>query len=113
MRTVAEAFLDSVISYNSPTTAALLTKDMRAFVSGGTKEGDARFLDRIKDWEGNWISNVPDASYTLDAEASSAGPDEAIFRGTLTGKERKASIKVFVVKDKESGRYLVSAFTVK
>jgi hypothetical protein len=113
MRAVAETFLEGVISRRSGGLSAALTKEMRQAIS--PKEGTPEFTAAFEAWvRGLSHEDTPYKEVRLDSEAVAPGGDEATFRGLLlVNKDYTAAVSVRVVKDRETGRYLIAFLSVR
>jgi hypothetical protein len=113
MRAVAETFLEGVISRRPGGLSAALTKEMRQAIS--PKEGTPEFTAAFEAWvRGLSHEDTPYREVKLDSEAVAPGGDEATFRGLLiVNRDYTAAVSVRVVKDRETGRYLIAFLSVR
>jgi len=119
MRGVAEAFLTATLARNDQTMMASLTRAYKATIAGEHKEGTAEYFKALTAWcygRSGGPKEEDKAVYQewkITDEKVAPGGEEASFAGTLSGGQRKATFTLRVVKDKESGKFLLDLFGVK
>jgi hypothetical protein len=105
LRSTAELFVESAIRGDGPNTTTMLAKDYRKSIEE----------DRTSVY--NWVSaQCPSAwfaKFEITSETVAPGGDEAVFRGAMIGEKRRGTFSIRVVKDKETGRYLVTLFSAR
>jgi hypothetical protein len=113
MRAVAESFLDGVLARDGRSLAAVLTRELRTNVVPA-KEGTPEYARSLQEWiDGlNPGGGARFEAARISRETFAPGGDEAIFQGDLAGN-RPAVFSLRIVKDRESGRYLVAFVVVR
>jgi membrane protein involved in colicin uptake len=109
MHALAEGFLEGVLARDGRSTSALLTKELRASFG---KEGTPEFLKAANEWVDGLADGGRYAGAAIQNESFAPGSEEALFSGQLVGDSR-GSFSIRVVKDKESGRYLVDYVVIR
>jgi hypothetical protein len=109
MRAVAENFLNAVIAHDTPAVVVLLSKDFKAAIAPGSEKEAAT---AVFNWAFTLNNPAVYKSCSIETEIAAPGKDEVAYRGKLAG-DQKATFNLIVVKDKASGRYLVSFFLLK
>ena len=119
MHGVAEAFLTATLARNDQTMTASLTRAYKATIAGDNKEGTAEYFKALTTWcygRSGGPKEEDKAVYQewkITDEKVAPGAEEASFTGTLSGGKSKATFTLRVVKEKESGKFLVDLFGVK
>jgi hypothetical protein len=119
MHGVAEAFLTATLARNDQTMMASLTRAYKATIAGENKEGTAEYFKALTTWcygRSGGPKEEDKAVYQewkITDEKVAPGAEEASFTGTLSGGKSKATFTLRVVKEKESGKFLVDLFGVK
>jgi hypothetical protein len=119
MRGVAEAFLTATLARNDQTMMASMTRAYKATIAGEHKEGTENYFKVLTTWcygRSGGPKEEDKAAYQewkIADEKVAPGAEEASFNGTFAGGERKATFTLRVVKDKETGKFLVDLFGVK
>jgi hypothetical protein len=119
MHGVAEAFLTATLARNDQTMIASLTRAYKATIAGENKEGTENYFKVLSTWcygRSGGPKEEDKAVYQewkITDEKVAPGAEEASFTGTLSGGKSKATFTMRVVKDKESGKFLVDLFGVK
>jgi hypothetical protein len=119
MHGLAEAFLAATLARNDQTMMASMTRAYKATIAGENKEGTAEYFKTLTTWcygRSGGPREEDKAAYQewkIGDEKVAPGAEEALFNGTLAGDKRKATFTLRVVKEKESGKFLVDLFGVK
>jgi hypothetical protein len=104
---VAELFLDSWTAEDYKTLRRSLAPDMLSSLQTSQPGDD------IERWVQAVSGGAKYKSFAITTEVLGANMDEAIFRGTMTGKDVKGTFTVQILKDKQTGRSLISIFRIK
>jgi chromosome segregation ATPase len=107
MHQVAELFLDSWLAEDYKTLRRSLSPDLLTSLQTSQPGDD------IERWAQAVGRGVKYNSSAITTEVLGATMDEAIFRGPVTGKGVKGTFTVQILKDKQTGRSLVSIFRIK